>query len=365
MATFKVRIEDLIGAVNDDVALADWCTEGARRVILLLPESKLENFIPTALTDNGTGVSIKDYRPLRAHKSGYGARRIDAGLKARAIDSSSIHFAQDNDPVWYVELSKAYVIPSGGSVIAIAFPIINPDSEADISFPKEHENLIVLYAAIRGRLRQIYDFINTNLGGLSFSIQTAPAPPSAPLFTYTDASGSLISSTTISFSDVLTYNPPVFTGIYTGVDNALTNTDIELANGHLNKVSSQLDQFQKDLFNSLNDFNKEAKQAELNLQQAIAQAQLTQQRLIQQAELTTNVDLQNKLREYESQVSEYQSKLGLYSVEMQRYVSTVNEEAQRFNSRIQQYVQQSNVYMAQLQMLMAEYNDNLKDIING
>lgn len=365
MSTFKVRIEDLIGAVNDDTALSDWLTEGARRVILYLPESKLENYPTTALTDGGSGVTISNYRLIRAHKSGYGARRIDAGLKTQAGLATSIHYATATDPVWYVELSKAFVLPSGGSVIAIAFPTVSASAETNTSFPLEHENAIVLYAAIRGRLRQIYDLINTSLGGLSFTTQSAPTAPSAPSFVYVDANGETIASTSILFSDTVNYTPPVFTGIFTGTDTALTNQDIELASGHLNKVNSQLDLFQKDLFNSLNEFNKEAKQAELNLQEAIAQAQLTQQRLIQQAELTTNVDLQNKLRGYESQVSEYRSKLEKYSAEMQAYVTQVNEESQRFNSRIQQYIQQSNSYLAQLQLLYAEYNEIMKDIRNG
>jgi len=365
MSTFKIRVEDIIGSVGDDTALADWLTEGARRVILYLPESKLENYPTTALTDSGTGVSIATYRPIRAHKSGYGARRIDAGLKTQAGLSGSIHYATTVDPVWYIELSKAFVLPSGGSVIALAFPTISHTDETAIAFPTEHENAVVLYAAIRGRLRQIYDLISTSLGGLAFSTQTPPTAPDAPSFVYVDASGETISSTSISFSDTLSYSPPVFTGIYTGVDSALTNQDVELASGHLSKINTQLDLFQKDLFNSLNDFNKEAKQAELNLQEAISQAQLTQQRLIQQAELTTNVDLQNKLRGFESQVSEYRAKLEKYGAQMQAYVTQVNEESQRFNSRIQQYIQQSNSYLAQLQLLYTEYNEIMKDIRNG
>lgn len=365
MATFKARIESIIGSVSDDAAISDWCTEGARRVVQYLPESKLENYPTTALTDAGSGISIASYRPIRAHKSGYGARRIDPSLRARAADSSSNHYALTTDPVWYIELSKAYVLPSGGSVIAIAFPTVAYGDSTISTFPIEHENAVVLYACIRGRLRQIYDLINTNLGGLSFSTQTAPTAPSAPVFVYTNATGETILATTISFSDTVSYSPPVFSGSFTNTDTALTNEDIELANGHLNKVNSQLDEYQKDLFNSLNQFNQEAKQAELNLQEAIAQAQITQQQLITQAELTTNVDTQNKLRNYEAQVSQYRSELERYGAQLQAYVTQVNEETSRFGSRIQQYIQQSNSYLAQLQSLYVEYNEIMKDIRNG
>ena len=37
MATFKVQIEDLTGAVNDDSALTQWLTDGAKEIINILP----------------------------------------------------------------------------------------------------------------------------------------------------------------------------------------------------------------------------------------------------------------------------------------------------------------------------------------
>ncbi len=37
MATFKVQIEDLVGAVGDDAALTQWLQDGTREIISILP----------------------------------------------------------------------------------------------------------------------------------------------------------------------------------------------------------------------------------------------------------------------------------------------------------------------------------------
>jgi hypothetical protein len=155
MSTYKIRVEDIIGAVSDDTALSDWLTEGARLVIKLLPEDKAERYVTTAIADLGggtAGVSISNYRPIRAHKAGYSARRIDPGLKAQAIDSASIHLATTKDPVWYIELSKAYVLPDGGTVIGIVYPTVAHGDPTIADFPAESDEAVVLYAAIKGRL---------------------------------------------------------------------------------------------------------------------------------------------------------------------------------------------------------------------
>lgn len=202
MATFKERVEDRIGSVGDDNALSDWLTAGARFITNILPVSRVEKYT-TDLDDNGTGVSITTARILRAHKEGYGARRIDAGLAAQVADSASIHYANIIDPVWYIDNGTAFVIPSGGTVVAMAYPTVLYSASTISNFPADLDEGVVLYASIQGILRQMSTLTITTLGGLA----------------------SLI---TVS---------------YTGVDAALTNQDIELSSGHLNKVQTQISEF--------------------------------------------------------------------------------------------------------------------------
>jgi len=212
MSTFKERVEDKVGAVSDDTALSDFLTAGAKFIVNILPPERVEKFT-TDLTDSGTGISVTTARILRAHKSGYGARRIDAGLASQAVDSGSIHFSSITDPVWYILNGSAFVKPSGGTVVGMAYPTVAYGDSTITAFPADLDEGVVLYACIHGRLRQMSDLTITTLGGLSIATMTPPTAPSA-----------------ISVA-------------YTNTDTALTNQDIELASGHLNKVQVQISEY--------------------------------------------------------------------------------------------------------------------------
>lgn len=269
MSTYKVRVEDKIGAVSDDVALSDYLTAGAKFITNILPPERVEKFT-TDLTDAGSGVSITTSRILRAHKTGYGARRIDAGLSAQALDSGSIHYAISTDPVWYVSNGLAFVQPSGGTVVGMAYPTVAYGDSTITAFPSDLDEGVVLYACIHGRLRQMSDLTITTLGGLSVTTMTPPTAPSA-----------------ISVA-------------YTNTDTALTNQDIELAGGHLNKVQIQ--------------------------------------------------------------ISEYGAKLQLYNSDIAVYSNQIQEETARLSSRIAQYSQQYQQLASGLTILKSEFSDYIKSI---
>ena len=343
MSTYQIRVEDKIGAISDTAALSDFLTAGAKFFVNILPLERIEKFT-TDLTDSGSGVSVTTSRVLRAHKSSYGARRISADLAAQAANSSSIHYAGSTDPVWYILNGLAFIKPSGGTVVAMAYPTVAYGDSTISAFPADLDEGVVLYACIHGRLRQMSDLTITTLGGLSISTIVKPIAPASPSFTWTDVTytdavysaasylsqiynnasytdaaysapsyndavyGSAIyspqtyidalidtiTSTSVSFSDTLSYVPPVFSGSYTNVDTALTNQDIELSNAHLSKVNSQLEGMQKDLLVSLNEFNKDKGEFDAALQIALTDAQLTQQRLIEQTRLQVELNKFNE-----------------------------------------------------------------------
>lgn len=409
MATYQVRVEDKIGNIGDTQAISDWLTAGAKYITNLLPPERIEKFT-TTLTDSGSGVSVTAYRVLSAHKSNYGARIVPHTLAAQVASSGSIHYAGSTDPVYYILNGLAYVKPGGGSVIAMAYPTVAYSDSTISAFPADLDEGVVLYASIQGRIRQLSDLAMSTINGLSFADVVPPTAPDAPSFTYTDAVYSdasytpaafvkalidTITSTTISFSDTLAYNPPVFSGSYTNADTALTNQDIELANAHLNKIQAQLEEMQKDLLNSLNEFNRDKAEFDANLQIAISQAQLTQQRLIEQTkeqialnkfneqlelqaalanqDKQAQIDIQNKAKamelsiineskELERQIQEYQAKLQKYGQEMNEYSAKVQQEVSKKSTQLNQYGQQSQIMLAGLQALRNEFNEFLKSI---
>lgn len=409
MATYQVRVEDRIGVINDTQAISDWLTAGAKFITNILPIGRLLKYTVN-LTDGGSGVSITAYRVVSANKSGYGAREVLHNLAAQVINADSIYYAGTTDPVFYILNGLAYVKPSGGTVVAMAYPTVLYSESTITSFPSDLDEGVVLYTCIQGRLRQMSDLTITTLGGLSINTIVKPSAPSIPAFTYTDAVYTnavynpaiyikalidTISTTDISFIDTLSYTPTVFTGSYTGTDMALTNQDTELANAHLGKIQAQLEQMQKDLLNSLNEFNKDKGEFDANLQIAVAQAQLTQQRLIEQTrnqielnkfneqqEIQTalanqsqeaQIDAQNKAKamelaiineskELERQIQEYQSKLQLYGQDINGYSQEINQEVSRVSQRIGQYNAQFQQYALGLGELRQEFQNFIKVI---
>jgi hypothetical protein len=269
MATYKIRVEDKVGSIGDDAALSDFLTAGARFITNILPPERLIKFT-TPLVDAGSGISVVAHRVLSASKLGYGAREVPQSKIAQIANSGSIHYAGTTDPAWYILNGLAYVEPSGGTVIAMAYPSVLYSDSTITDFPADLDEAVVLYACIHGRIRQISDLAITTLSAITIAMQTPPTPPSA-----------------ISVA-------------YTNTDTALTNQDIELAGGHLEKVRTQ--------------------------------------------------------------ISEYGAKLQLFNSEVGLYSAEVQEEMSRVSQIINQYNAQYQFLNSGLAVLKAEFNDYLKSM---
>lgn len=246
--SFQTRIEDLIGTVGDTSAESDWLTAGARFVVDYLSKTnspKLEIWATDKTDADGTtGVAITGGVPLSAHKSGYEAIRVPIGLSAQIADADSLHYAIATSPKWYVDSTKAYVKPGGGTIKWFGYPTVAYGDSAISNFPSEAYNAVVLYAAILGQSRIISDLVKTTMDGISFSLsQTLPTVGTASLV----------------------YTKPTFSGVYTDIATALGNQDVELAQGHGTKISLYLQQYGADIQNELNEFNSQVQSWEETL----------------------------------------------------------------------------------------------------
>jgi hypothetical protein len=291
MATFKVRVEDLVGSVGDDAFLSDVLTEGSRYVAdRLKPERLILYATDKTDTDGTTGIAITSGRPLSAHKSGYEAKLIPRGQVAKALDADSLNYAISTDPSWYIDTTKGYVIPGGGTIKWFGYPTVAYGDQTITNYPSEAYGAVVLYAAIQGQSRKISDLVATTMAGISFAItQTLPAVGVASLV----------------------YTKPTFSGVYTDIATALTNQDVELAQGHGNKVSLYLQQY--------------------------------------------GADMQNELNEFNAQVQSYQMTLAGYDREIAEYQAEVQKEVGRIQSIIQQYVSMYQGYFELLKSLKEEF----------
>lgn len=238
MGTYQARVEDYVGTVADTTALGDQLTAGAKLISDVLPLPKLEPY-GTDLTDSGTGVAITGYRVLGAHKSNYEANFISADMKARAADSGSIHYANARSPSAYITGGKIYVIPSGGTIRAYAYPTVTYSASTISGFPTESDQGVVLYTAIQqcsGKLNVAMDALN----GLSYvPPTTAPTNPS----TFT-ASADIATALGLINTQVDSGVTGIAT-INTQLGNAVTrittaNTEIGLANIEIDKMAAEV-----------------------------------------------------------------------------------------------------------------------------
>ena len=362
--SFKDEIEDYTGTISDTAALDAWLTHAARLIVHLMPDNKAEKF-SKELTDAGSGISVEDFRPLWAHKDGYKAIRHPAAMKAQLTLATSIFNTVATSPAWYIELLKAHVVPSGGTVVAVPLPIVVNTMSSIVNFPNEYKHGIVLYAAIQGIIQQLNVLSQITLGGITFSAGVAPSAPTAPSFTYSDASATSITSTSITFTDTLAYIQPVFGGSFTDIDSALGVEDVELSDGHARKLQVHLENFSRDLQNNWNVFQRDKGEFDGTLQKAITDAGLTQERLIEAARLGTNVALINKAKSFEKDDSEYAAVLGKHQSDVNSYAAQVQEEIQRITILTQKHLGQHGAMLTQLQSMKGEYNEILEMVKRG
>jgi len=87
--TLQSRIQVYTGTISDTTNMTDLINAAIRSLVNIIPESKVEKYA-SASTDSGSGIDISSIRPIRAHKNGYRARRVDAGLKVQVLPAGSL-----------------------------------------------------------------------------------------------------------------------------------------------------------------------------------------------------------------------------------------------------------------------------------
>ena len=182
---FAARIHALTGFDADstgdtetgqdfDEHTAQWMTEAAKEVINILPTKLKQKCTTITALANDTPMDLDSigeilYVTRKNDDSGYHVpcREISPIYGSLAEDPNSMHYAKDNDPVYWVtsnasDVPKLFIKPDpsstqGANVYHVFYPIFTAgDTETyDVSqktiienFPDEAENLVVLRAAI-------------------------------------------------------------------------------------------------------------------------------------------------------------------------------------------------------------------------
>ena len=156
MATFKTRLEDLAGTIpataDAEQFLKDGVVDVVHRVITAHPQHMPLFAKEESISDGGS--SIHDVHILEVTRDSTICKEILATGRHAASDSASIHYASDDDPVYYFLNEKIFVLPSGGTKTMSILEhgdITNWDSvTSSISYmPSHHYHQVVMYAAIQ------------------------------------------------------------------------------------------------------------------------------------------------------------------------------------------------------------------------
>ena len=176
MANFKTQIQDLIGSFEDDVAINQFLTDGAKELINMMPLSLKEkcttettlNNSSTTMDMDGVGEILYVNR-LSADSGGsrIPCRKVLSMYGELSNDANSLYKASVTDPVYWIlssgDTAILNVIPTPTAnqtavVYHVSYPSVTGSDDSTIAnFPDELEHLVVLYAAIRIAERQLIE----------------------------------------------------------------------------------------------------------------------------------------------------------------------------------------------------------------
>lgn len=128
-----------------------------------------------------------------------------------------------------------------------------------------------------------------------------------------------------------------------------------------------LEQYQLDIQNEANEFQKELSIYQQDAQHKIEQARTTLQEALADARASTDVAVQNALRTFEAQVQEYQAELGRYETQIREYAADTEAQLEEYRTAFQNafttWTQQQAYYLQEYsQDIQNEANEFQKDL---
>jgi hypothetical protein len=356
MATYQVKVEDLIGSVGDTDAISDFCTDTARELVNIAPKDIL-HVMAEEIDDSGSGATLTNAKFLYAKKDGYEAPKVEPDKTARYTDSNSIYYATTKSPICYILKNKAFVKPSGGQVFAVKFPTIafgdsfGSYASSGTVVAQELEPVILLGAAVKGRLRQLGDKRTSLPTGLVFP--STPSVPSlsanqigtlatAPVYTAPKVGGAteeLTATIEAATAGEATDKYDFSRWFDLVADYIEDSEDIELAQAQIQKISTYLNSYAQAMQNQMNVFNDANVEYQAEVQKAVENARLSSQ---DDAQL-----------------------LQKYQAELQNYSNELNAQVQSYTSDLQRFSQEHGLMVQELQVLQAQYAQAVQGIQKG
>ena len=272
MATFKARIEAIIGTGDSTGNLDIWLTSGAKFVLIQIPAQKLLSYAQT-VSYTGGSVALWNRKFIGVTVGGYSPILIPPGKETQVADSASIHYATALTPAYLIKGNMVYSYPTSSSGIlhAINYPEVTNTDLGIANFPPELEDGVVLYACITGLLQRSFDRLATDIASMTFNAPTAP----------TAVITGDVSTTTTLPTFVVPVAPFDLTnaGTYTRTDEDLEKSasELQIQQAILAKYNEDIQLanaiFQADIAKYTAELSKSKASVDIKVQQYLAQVQ--------------------------------------------------------------------------------------------
>ena len=398
MATFETQVEALTGIAIDgsssptQTELSVFLQDGVKDVIHRMIEVKPGELARFTSTTNSTSSIAKVGAILsvvREHDSTTILRKcaaIDPGDRYDATDTDSLNYRSKTNPGYYELAGSIHTVPAAGSgnndiVVTQLFydTGVAYGDEVPDNFPESYAYLVAMYAAIQSLHNNMAD---TTISALSITT-VPPDIPSSPSFSYTNAADDTSIDSTIgaipdlgALASVPVYTPPAidasggelvdlrdgsgkidFNDWFDQVGDYIeTDEDVELAGAQLQKIGSYIGAYNAAMTNQLHAFNDANAQYQAEIKEHLQESANEVTRLTTIYNKASDINLQNAVRTYQTQVDEYTQKISRYSAEVSSYNADVSREVQEYTNNLQRQGTNYQWRQGQMLKLQAQYD---------
>ena len=402
MATFQVRVEDLIGSVGDTQLISDSLTSDAEELVSALPKECL-----WVVSDNSGDQTSANYTLNRCvilnvyRESGtdgeyHTCKEVPAHYLGHVQYVNSVWYPSKSEPVYMLRNSSVYVYPVPGAspdafqVEFVKSPSVAFGSSSIANFPDEYESVVVTGAAMKCTLRLMSNsvasitavppdipglpsvsYTDAIVGDAVSSAQDVPTDSVAP----TDAASSSSSgSTDSSYTSPTAEGLAMTKGLLSMTAGAINNDtdqidydkfwdvladyieneeDVELASAQLSKIRTYIDAFQA-----------EVQDASAAMQATIEDAKNLTQASIATAGDATRVSIANAGNDVNVAIAKMSQSTGAAlqkmslstNVNIQNATKAMDSVVQEYNLKINRYSQELGQYQAEVSKEIEESN---------
>jgi F0F1-type ATP synthase membrane subunit b/b' len=417
MATFQVRVEDLIGAVNDTQLISDSLTSATEELVSALPKECLwvvsdnSGDQTSAYTINRC-VILNVYRESGTDGQYRACKEVPAHYLADVEDVNSVWYPSTSEPVYMLRNSSVYVYPTPGSspnafqVEFVSTPSVAFGSSSIANFPDEYESIVVTGAAMKCLSRLMSDSVssvtavppdvpdvpaisysNASVGDAVSVAQDVPtgsvAPTDAAGVSATAATTDAAGSTSSAYSSPSVEGHSVDKGLLS-MTGGVINTDadqidydkfwdvladyieneedVELANVQLSKIRTYIDAFQSEVQDAANAMQATIEDARQATQASISNAGNDTSVYTSSISSQTQASIANASNDVNVAVSKMRESTGAAIQKMSLSTNiNIQNAARTMDALIQDYTLTISRYSQELAQYQAEVSKELEE----